>query len=170
MNTPRRLAALFAVLIVLSTAAFVVGTTVERNHGHSEPAAAETHTDEGAETHHEGASEETEGAKPRSDKSETIAGIDVESTPLIVLGALLSLALAGAALRWPRREVFAVAAAFLLGFAALDVRELAHQLDENASGVAALAGLTLALHLAAAALAVLAFARTSGDRPTAATA
>jgi len=73
-------------------------------------------------------------------------------------------------LRWPRREVFAVAAAFLLGFAALDVRELGHQLDESASGVAALAGLTLALHLAAAAVAVLAITRTSGDRLAATTA
>lgn len=170
MSTPRRLAALFAMLMVLSAGAFVVGTTVERNQGHSEPAVSETHTDEGSETHQEGGSEETEGAKPHSEKSETIAGIDVESTPLIVLGALLSLALAGAALRWPRREVFAVATVFLLGFVALDIRELGHQLDENASGVAALAGLTLALHLAAAAVAALAFTRASGDRPTAATA
>ncbi|GAB6987305.1 hypothetical protein [Nocardioides pyridinolyticus] len=170
MNTPRRLAALFAMLMVLSAAAFVVGTTVERSQGHSEAAVSETHTDEGSETHHEGASEETEGAKPHSEtseNSETIAGIDVEGTPLIVLGALLSLALAGAALRWPRREVFAVATAFLLGFAALDVREVAHQLDENASGVAALASLTLAPHLAATAVAVLAITRTSGDRPAA---
>lgn len=170
MNTPRRLAALFAVLMVLSTSAFVVGTTVERSQAHSEPAVSETHTDVGTETHHEGGSEETDGAKPHSENSqnsEKIAGIDVESTPLIVVGALLSLALAGAALRWPRREVFAVGFVVLLGFAALDVREVAHQLDENAGGVAALAGLTLALHLAAAAVAALAFTRTSVDRPTA---
>ena len=167
MNTLRRLVALFAVLMVLSAGAFVVGTTVERNQGHSEPAASETHTDVGSEAHHEGGSEEGEGAKPRSEKSETIAGIDVESTPLIVLGALLLLALAGAALRWPRREVCLVAIAFLLGFAALDVRELAHQLYEDAGGVAALAGLTLALHLAAAAVAALAITRTSGDRSAA---
>lgn len=167
MNTPRRLAALFAVLMVLSAAAFVVGTSVERSQRHSEAAVSETHTDEGSEIHHEGASEETEGAKPHSENSETIAGIDVEGTPLIVLGALLSLALAGAALRWPRREVFAVATVVLLGFAALDVREVAHQLDESASGVAALAGLTLTLHLVAAAVAVLAITRTSGDRPAA---
>lgn len=167
MNTPRRLAAVFAVLMVLSAAAFVVGTTVERSHGHSEPAATETHTDEGSETHHEGGSEETEGAKPHSENSETIAGVDVESTPLVVVGALLSVALAGAVLRWPRREVFGVAIVFSLGFAALDVREVAHQLDENASGVAALAGLALALHLAAGAVAALAFTRTSVDRPAA---
>jgi hypothetical protein len=63
--------------------------------------------------------------------------------------------------------VFGVAIVFSLGFAALDVREVAHQLDENASGVAALAGLALALHLAAGAVAALAFTRTSVDRPAA---
>lgn len=170
MTTPRRLAALFAMLISLSTAAFVVGASVEQNQGHSEPGVTETHTDEGSESHGEGGSEAGEGAKPHSEGSETIAGIDVESTPLIVLGAVLSLVLAGAAVRWPRREVFAIAVAFCVGFAALDGRELAHQLDEDANAVALFAALTLALHLLAAAVAALAVARTYGEWPAAAAA
>lgn len=152
MNTPRRLAALFAIVMLLSTAVFVVSASVEKNQGHSERGVGETHTDEGSQAHEEGGSEEGEGAASPSEESETIGGIDVESTALVVLGAVLSLALAGAALRWPRREVFAVAGVFCLGFAVLDGRELSHQLDEDARGVATLAGLTLALHLPAAAV------------------
>lgn len=34
MKTPRRLAALFAFLMLLSTAAFVVGASVEKNQRH----------------------------------------------------------------------------------------------------------------------------------------
>jgi hypothetical protein len=169
MSTPRRIAALFALLMLLSTGVFVIGATVEKSQGHSEPGVAETRTDEGSEAHHEGETEKSEGTGAHSEDAETIGGIDVESTPLIVVGAVLTLALAGAALRWPRREVFAIAAGFCLGFAVLDGRELVHQLDEDASGVAVLAGFTLALHLAAAAVAALALAlaRELGDRPAA---
>jgi hypothetical protein len=66
--------------------------------------------------------------------------------------------------------VFAVAVVFCLGFAALDGREPAHQLDEDANAVALLAALTLGLHLLAAAVAALAVARTYGERPAAAAA
>lgn len=107
--------------------------------------------------------EEGESVAPHSEESETIGGIDLESTPLIVLGVVLSLALAGAALSWPRHEVFAVGVVFSLGFAVLDGRELARQLDEDVSGVATLAALALALHLAAAAVAAFAVARTYGE-------
>jgi Flp pilus assembly protein TadB len=164
VTAPRRLAAAFVLLMLMSTLAFVIGASVEKNRGHSEPGVEATHSDEGSQAHEEGGSEEGEGAAPQAAESETIGGIDVESTPLIVVGAVLSLALVGAALRWPRRGVFAVAVVFCLGFAALDGRELAHQLDEDASGVAVLAGLTLALHLAAAATAGIALARNLGDR------
>ena len=172
MNAPRRLAALFALLVVLATAAFVIGVSVETNQENSEAGVEETHTDEGSQAPEEGESEETGGGASEEtesnsgeSESETIIGINTESTPLIVLGAAFSLALAGAVLRWPRREAFAVAAVFCLGFAALDGRELAHQLDENGNTIAVLAGLTLVLHLAAAAVAALAVARTYGEVP-----
>jgi len=138
VSTPGRLAALFTTLMLLSTAAFVIGVTVEKNQGHSE--------------------------------SETIGGGDVQSTPIILLGAAASLALVGAVLRWPRREVYAVAAVLCLGFALLDGSELAHQLDESAGTVATVAGLALVLHLGAAAVATLAVARIRRDRATPATA
>lgn len=174
MSTPRRLAALFALLVVLATAAFVIGVSVEKNQGHSEPGVEETHPDEGSEASDEGEAGEggereegeisSEGAE-ESEDSELVFGINAENTSLIVLGTVFSLALAGAVLRWPRREAFAIAAVSCLGFAALDGRELAHQLDENADTIAVLAGLTLALHLAAAGTAAVAVASKRGKRP-----
>ena len=78
---------------------------------------------------------------------------------------MLSLALAGAAIRWPRREVLAAAAVFCLAFAALDGREVLHQLDENSNTVATLAALALLLHLAAAGTAGVAAVRIAHDSP-----
>ena len=158
MSTPRRLAALFTLVMLLATAAFVIGVTVEKNQGHSESSVEQAHSGEASESH-----ELTEGAEARPG-SETVAGIDVESTPITVLGVALSLALVGAVLKWPRRETYAVAAVCCLAFALLDWRELAHQLDENAGTVATFAALALALHLGAAAVATLAAARSRPDR------
>lgn len=174
--SPRRLAGVFAVLILLATAAFVIGVSIERSSGHSESTSEHTASAEGAESHEEGeVHEEGEGGhadrtgdnESHADESETIAGIDVESTPIVAVGVVLSLALAGAALRWPRREVFTVAAAFCLAFAVLDGRELAHQLDEDAGDIATFAALALLFHLAAAGAATLAAARGRADQATA---
>jgi hypothetical protein len=161
MSTLRRLAALFTMLLLLSSAAFVIGVTIEKNQGHSDTGVEQTHSDEASETAEQSEGEPAEGAEPPSEESEseTIVGIDVESTPIIVLGVAVSLTLVGAVLKWPRREVYAVAAGFCLGFALLDWRELAHQLDEDAATVATFAALALVLHLCAAAVATLAAAR-----------
>jgi hypothetical protein len=164
VTTPRRLAALFATLLLVSTVAFAIGVTVEKNQGHPESSVEQAHSGEASEAHEHAEGGEAEGAESHSEESETIGGIDVESIPIIVLAVVLSLAVAGAALRWPRREVFVVAAVFCLGFAVLDWRELAHQLDEDAGTVATFAALALALHLGATAVAAFAAARTKGDR------
>jgi hypothetical protein len=42
----------------------------------------------------------------------------------------------------------------MVALAALDVREVVHQVDEHNGGLAALAGVVAALHLAAAAIAL----------------
>jgi hypothetical protein len=166
VSASRRLAALVAMLLLLSAAAFVIGATIEKNQGHSDSSAEQAHLDESSEVPEHAEGEETESGESHSDESETIGGIDVESTPIIVLGAALSLTLAGAVLKWPRREVFVIVVVFGIGFAVLDWRELAHQLDENAATVATFAALALALHLGAAAVAALAAARAQGDRAT----
>jgi hypothetical protein len=165
VNTPRRLAALFTTLMLLSTAAFVIGVTIEKNQGHSESGVEQAHSGEAGEAH--GQTEgETTGTETQSETSETVAGVDVESTPIVLLGVVVSLALIGAVLRWPRREVYAIAAVLCLGFAILDGSELAHQLDENSGTVATFAGLALVLHLGPAAIAALAAARSQPDRAT----
>jgi hypothetical protein len=65
-----------------------------------------------------------------------------------------SLALAAAAFARPRAvTLLALVGVAMLAFAALDVREVVHQLDEHARGLALLAGTVAALHLAAAAAA-----------------
>jgi hypothetical protein len=168
VTTLRRLAALFTTLMLLSTAAFVIGVTIEKNQGHSESGIEQAHsgeTGEASETH-EQTEGETTGTETQSEMSETFAGVDVESTPIVLLGVVVSLALIGAALRWPRREVYAIAAVLCLGFALLDGSELANQLDENSGTVATFAALALVLHLGAAAVAALAAARSQPDRAT----
>ena len=51
--------------------------------------------------------------------------------------------------------LLAVVFVVMVGFAALDVREVFHQLDEDDRGLALLAGVVAALHLAAAGVALL---------------
>lgn len=64
MSTPDGVAALIALLMLLSTAAFGIGVSVEKNQGGSEPGVAETHTDEGAEAREEGETDEGQGPSP----------------------------------------------------------------------------------------------------------
>lgn len=173
--TARRLAAAFAVLMQLATAAFVIGVSIERSSGHGESSPEHTESDEGIQPHDDAESghadeTESEGAGSDAEDSETIAGIRVESTPIIVVGVVLSLALAGAALGWPRREVFAAAAMFCAAFALLDGRELVHQLDEQAGTVATVAALALVLHLGATGIAVLGLLGHRDERAAIATA
>jgi hypothetical protein len=170
--------ALLALLVVVATALFVVGVSVEKTSGdsHDEPAAAQhggaaesgegnpgeageageggevraRETGEAGEAHTEaGVGEPTGGA------DETLLGVDLEATGFVVLAAALSLALAAAVwLRPEWRWVLAVAFVVMLGFAALDVREVGHQLDEDDGGLALLAGVVAALHLGAAGMAL----------------
>jgi hypothetical protein len=135
-------------LIVAATALFAIGTAVERSERdeHAEPAAhVESESGEEGEAHE---------PTPHEESSEEILGIDPESTGLVATAVALSLALAAAA--WwgfERPQVLWLVAAAMLAFAVLDIREIAHQIDESRGGVATLAGAVAALHLTAAALA-----------------
>lgn len=72
MNTPRRLPALFALLMVLATTAFVIGVTVETSQRVSGPAIEQTHTEEGSEAHEQGRSGRDEDAeKSRTSSAST---------------------------------------------------------------------------------------------------
>jgi hypothetical protein len=81
-------------------------------------------------------------------------GVDLESTPLIVLALITGLTLAAlTATRVGRRRGFLLAvAAIALGWAVLDVREVVHQFGESRTGIALVAMTVAFLHLAAAAV------------------
>jgi hypothetical protein len=75
-------------------------------------------------------------------------------TLFVILAVLASLALAFAAWTRPRSTaVLVVVALAMVAFAAFDVRELFHQLDESKTDLAVVAGAVAALHLAAACVA-----------------
>ena len=145
-----RLRAALTVLVVAATAAFVVGVALERHSraGHHEANAARSEPGggESGEAHAEAPSHAGETAEELRP-----LGIDVEAWPFVALAAIASVALLAAAMARPRAA--AVLAVAMLAFAALDVREVVHQLDEDDAGLAALAGAVAALHLAAGAVA-----------------
>lgn len=86
--------------------------------------------------------------------SETLLGINPESTALVLIAVGLSLLLAVAMLARESMPMAAVAAAAMVVFTALDVREVTHQLNESNTGLATLAAVVAALHLAAGAAAI----------------
>jgi hypothetical protein len=112
-----------AALLAVATLLFAIGVTAER-------------------------SSSTERV-PAESSGEEVAGVDLESTPSMVLAVLAGPALsATAASDLGRRRTFLlVVVAIALGWAVLDVRELLHQLDESRGGIAAIALAVAVLHL-----------------------
>lgn len=151
MGLNRWLAALIAVAATL----FAIGVSIEKSDTHTEP--ADVHLEgESAEGEGSESAEAAEGgeAHAEGEEDEKLLGIDLESTPLIVAAVVASLALAAGA--WTRpdsRALLALISIAMLAFAVLDIREVAHQLDEDETGIALLAALVALLHLAAAGLA-----------------
>jgi hypothetical protein len=153
------LRAALVLLLVGSGLLFAIGSTIERHQHHKEPAAAgksagESGGESGGETGSGESSKHIE--KSRGEAGVTILGVNTESVALTVIAVVASLLLAlGVWLgRWPRLVLLCVAGFGLL-FAAGDGRELVHQLDESNAGLAAIAAILIALHLAITALAAL---------------
>ena len=149
-----RLRAVLVALIVTSTVAFIVGTTIERNSKHTESAAtlkAEGKAPSGGES---AAHRKAEVAHTETHAELKPLGIDIEAAPFVALAAAASLLLALGAWLRPRWLLLLVGiAAAMLVFAALDVREVFHQSDESRTGLALLAGFVALLHLGAAVVA-----------------
>lgn len=142
---------LLAVLVILATAGFVAGTSIERGDRHAthvEGVAGEASHSETGET----GNETTESTHHKSSNEEFRPfGVDIEAVPFIVLAALASLGLAFAAWSRPRSAgVLAAVAVAMLLFAVLDVREVVHQSDESRTGLEVLAAAIAVLHAAAA--------------------
>jgi hypothetical protein len=152
-------------LLAVSTVLFAAGVSAERSDSdtHAEPEAA-AHVDEGSEESGgpEGAHESTasaseeQGSKSESGEEhaedERLLGVDLESTPLIVLAVLAGIALAVlAASQIGRLRGFLLGVMIIaLAWAVLDIREVVHQIDESRTGIALVAGAVAVLHLATA--------------------
>jgi hypothetical protein len=162
---------LLPALLVVAAALFAVGVAAERSDDHhDEPAAAaepgsheESEGNEGAD-HDEAAdaSESTEqreaeaaggNADEEAEEGETLLGVNVESTAMVVLAVAVSVVLAVAV--WWRRDRWLLWAVgvFALVFAVFDVAELVHQIRERRTGIAVIAAAIALLHLAAAVIA-----------------
>jgi hypothetical protein len=129
--------------------------SAEEVSGAVEPAAA-------AETAGEGEEEYADEAAPHdeaNEASETILGFNPDSTGVIAAAAAVSLALAAALWFWGTPIILTAALAFGLLYAALDLREVAHQVGEARGGLAAIALLAAALHGGVAVLVGLALTR-----------
>lgn len=159
------LARALSILIVLATVAFAVGVGIEKSEGHDESGesaahlaaeesegsgeAAELDSDSEPTAEEASPAEEADGGG-ESDEEGEILGINPESTPLVVLAVVGSLALAGGVWWRPQRvALLGLVAAAMLAFAVLDEREVFHQADESNTGLAVLASVVAALHLAA---------------------
>jgi hypothetical protein len=164
-----RLAVIAAILA--ATVMFVIGTVIERVEIRGERATAHREVPGGEHGHESGAENEAERhretpARPITPESgEELFGINPESTGLVLAAALISVALA-LAVGLLRRSVLVPIAVLvvMLPFAALDIRELVHQLQEARSGLATLAGVIAALHIGVAAGAVALLRQTAGGR------
>lgn len=144
----RRRRLLVVALLLLATAAFGIGVAIEKAEEgeHSEPAAVVP--SEGGEV---GVAEAVSAQEGHEE--ETTLGVELESTPLVILGFVASLLVAGAVWRLgDRRVVLALAAAFCLGFAILDGVEVARKWGDETT-IALLALLALLSHAGAGAVA-----------------
>ena len=141
-------------LLVASTALFAIGVIAERSGADEDREAASIQTTaESAEQHQRGEPGET--GEPGAETGEAVLGVDLQSTPLVVLAGIIGLALAVLAstrLGEPAAVLTAIAL-IALAWAALDVREVLHQIDESRTRVALIAAGVALLHLATAVVA-----------------
>jgi len=150
-------------LLVGSAILFLVGSTIERNHRHHETAPAKSAEVSRSKSGGESGGEGSKRAETHAEAGVKILGVNTESLVLSIIAVVLSLLLAAAVLTsvWPRTVLLTVAA-FGLVFAAGDERELVHQLDDSNTGLAAVAGLLIGLHVMVAVVAAVLIKRRVG--------
>jgi heme/copper-type cytochrome/quinol oxidase subunit 3 len=139
---------LLGTLLVAAAALFAVGVATEGDAHHETIAAIETGEH----------NEVTEQAVPDeqteiSETGERILGINLESTPFVVLAVIISVALAAATWRRDQKLILLATALFAAAFAVLDVAEFSHQIRQSATTIAAIAAIIAVLHAAAAVVA-----------------
>ncbi len=145
-----------ATCLLLGAGLFAVGTALERSgDGHQEPG-IESPNEEGGEGH---AAEDVPSQEEANGSEERIFGIDRESGPLVALGIAISVVLAVSVVLTRSAAALGIAVAFAVTFAAFDLAEVVHQLDESRGGLAALAALIAVLHVGAVAAGAIALTR-----------
>lgn len=159
--TVSRLRWALVALLATSTVLFAAGVIAERSD--SDP---HTGTESAAHAEEPGEAEGAHAEAGESEEDERLLGIDLESTPLVVLAVLAGLGLAVlAATRFGQPRWFLLAVAVIaFVWAVFDVREVAHQLGESNTGIALVAIVVAVLHLATAAVG----ARLARESPSAA--
>jgi hypothetical protein len=104
----------------------------------------------GSETGSGETAQERLGERHREAK---LLGINPEALGLLVIALIVSVLLAAAVLFRPRRPVLIAIVGFGLLFAALDFREVLHQVDESRTSLAVIASVLVGLHVLVAMLA-----------------
>lgn len=174
-----------ALLLVLATIVFVIGISAERSLSieatatrpaeSTGPASSEDagEAGEAAEGHNEeeaAAEAQPEEATAPHDEtteaSDTMMGIGRESTGAITVAVVISLALAAALWFSGAPGVLIVGAIFALLFAALDLREVVHQLSESRISLVVIALVAALLHGSAAMFAGSSLAQRSSSAPS----
>jgi heme/copper-type cytochrome/quinol oxidase subunit 3 len=142
---------LIGALLLAASALFAIGVATEGGH-HDESVASVASGEHNEVTEHKEAARHNERTAA-SGSGETVFGINLESTPLVVLAVIVSVVLAMATWRTDYKVVLLVTALFAAAFAVLDVAEFSHQIRESATTIAVVAAIIAVLHAAAALLA-----------------
>lgn len=139
---------LLGTLLIAAAALFAIGVATEGD-VHDETVASVEAGEHSEATEAAGHNEATEA----SETGEEIFGVNLESTPLVVLAVMISVALAAATWRSDNTLILLATALFAAAFAVLDVAEFSHQIKESAATIAVIAAIIAVLHAAAALLA-----------------
>ena len=142
---------LIGALLIAASALFAIGVATEGGHHETGVASVESGQHNEATEHSEAAGHNERTAA--SETGETVFGINLESTPLVVLAVIVSVVLALATWRSDYKVVLLVTALLAAAFAVLDVAEFSHQLRRSATTIAVIAAAIAVLHAAAAVLA-----------------
>ena len=134
---------LLSALLIAGAALFAIGVAGERR--------ATDHHSSGETTHVEGTNERTETTPVKAGSetsSENVLGLNLESGSLVVVTVAMSLVFALLAWRTNIRLIFLAFGAFAALFAAFDIAELVHQIEESRVGIAVLAAIIALVHVA----------------------
>jgi DNA-binding transcriptional MerR regulator len=144
------------ILLAIATLFFVWGALAEQSGHHDE---AQHNTSTKSESSGSGETSEQhadEQANATSSSGETQGeseyrpfGINLESSALIVIAALVSIALAGLVAFHPSRPALVAVVILAAAFTALEIAEVIHQADADKPGLLTLAAIAGTLHAAA---------------------